>query len=304
LLGRGDAPGGARAERGAARGGGLSERRPASFIGRLASSSLRIQDPRVSEAHALVTLRGRELMLLALRGGVQVNGVAEDAAVLEAGQTLSFAPGVEVTVVEVALPTQVLVLLADGADPLEPCAAVHALLPGRHWVPTWRPEALVHVWPTDAAWMIQVHGRAERLVAGRSWEVGGITLRAAWVPLEQLASERTALATSTEPVEVVGRSDTAEIRRPGREPVTLGGVPARLLTEFGLLGRPTAWDTVATELWPDAPEHRRRHSFDRALQRLRRDLREHGLREDLVRAAGRGCYELHVGAGGRFVDEA
>jgi hypothetical protein len=278
--------------------------RPGSFIGRLASSSLRIQDPRVSEAHALVTLRGRELMLLALRGGLQVNGVVEDAVVLESGQQLSFAPGVEAQVLEVALPTQVLVLLADGADPLEPCAAVHALLPSRHWVPTWRPEALVHVWPTDAEWMIQVQGRAERVVAGASWVVGGITLRAAWVPLEQLASERTALAGTSEPVEVVGRSDTAELRRLGREPVTLSGLPARLVTELGLLGRPTAWEAVAAELWPDASEHRRRHSFDRALQRLRRDLREHGLREDLVRAAGRGCYELHLGPGGRFVDDA
>lgn len=278
--------------------------RPGSLIGRLSTCTLRIQDVRVSEAHALVTLRGRDLTLLALRGALQVDGIAEDAVLLAKGQRVELAPDVAFEVEEVVLPTRVMVLLVDGVDLLEPCAAVHALLPSHQWVPAWRPDALAHVWSADGDWMIQVDGRVERATPGASWVLDGATLSAAVVDLERLATEVTHLAGQVEAMEVIGRTDTAELRRAGREPVTLDGLLARLVTELGLLGTPTPWDVVAREIWPEAPDLQRRRSFDRVLQRLRQTLREHGVREDLVRAVGRGSYELHLGGGGRFVDEA
>ncbi len=46
---------------------------PGDIIGRLWSAALHVDDARVSEAHALVSLRGRELQLLALRGRFAVD---------------------------------------------------------------------------------------------------------------------------------------------------------------------------------------------------------------------------------------
>jgi pSer/pThr/pTyr-binding forkhead associated (FHA) protein len=47
---------------------------PGDIIGRLETATLRINEPQLSEAHALVSLRGEQLVLLALRGVVSVGG--------------------------------------------------------------------------------------------------------------------------------------------------------------------------------------------------------------------------------------
>ena len=39
------------------------------------SAALHLDDPRVSEAHAMVSIRGSELKLLALRGRFQIDGL-------------------------------------------------------------------------------------------------------------------------------------------------------------------------------------------------------------------------------------
>ena len=54
--------------------GEVAKATPGSILGRLSSASVRIDDPRVSEAHALVSLRGSELKLLTLRGSIRVDG--------------------------------------------------------------------------------------------------------------------------------------------------------------------------------------------------------------------------------------
>ena len=45
-------------------------------IGRLESAALHLSDPRISEAHAMVSLRGGALKLVALRGRLVVDGAA------------------------------------------------------------------------------------------------------------------------------------------------------------------------------------------------------------------------------------
>lgn len=299
--------------------------RPGSLIGRMSTCALRIQDVHISEAHALLTLRGRELTLLALRGHLRVDGVIEDAVALSADLTLELAPGVWVTAEQVVVPARVLVLDVEGGETLEPCAAMHALLPDLRWSPAWRSDAVAHVWSTDADWVLQRGHEVDRIVAGGTWQVGTARLRARLVDVEMLASPRTRRDDEVEPFEVVGRTETAIIRRVKHDPIHVGGLPARLVTELGLFGQPTAWELVAGELWPETVENRPRSDsgaptpkpgvhgaappqlrsrFDRVLQRLRLILREHGARDDLVRSFARGSVELHLGPGGRFIDEA
>ena len=56
---------------------------PGDLIGRLWSAALRVDNARVSEAHALVSLRGQHLKMLALRGvnAVDKKRVTEDQLV-------------------------------------------------------------------------------------------------------------------------------------------------------------------------------------------------------------------------------
>ncbi len=53
---------------------------PGDIIGRMPTATLTINDPHVSEAHALVSLRGSELKLPGLRGRSSVLEVAPGAA--------------------------------------------------------------------------------------------------------------------------------------------------------------------------------------------------------------------------------
>ena len=74
------------------------------IIGRGLTAQLRLADPGVSEAHALVTLRGRELRIMALRGRVVINDVPVSEATLRVGQRVVLSAGTALTVVAVEVP--------------------------------------------------------------------------------------------------------------------------------------------------------------------------------------------------------
>ena len=94
--------------------GELCELSSGSIIGRLRSASLVVEDPRVSEAHALVSSRGDELRLLALRGRFLVDDTPRTEVALAPGQRVRLAEGLELRVVEVALPAAVLGVVGPG----------------------------------------------------------------------------------------------------------------------------------------------------------------------------------------------
>ena len=84
------------------------------IVGRLPSAALFLEDERVSEAHALVSLRGREPKLLSLRGRLIVDGKPCTETVLEEGMVIEPAPGLELSGAGVRLPDAVLSLEAPG----------------------------------------------------------------------------------------------------------------------------------------------------------------------------------------------
>lgn len=87
---------------------------PGDLIGRLPGAALQIADPRVSEAHAMVSLRGGELVLLALRRRFTLGGEPRTQVVREPGLELDLAEGVSLHCSEVTLPEAVLALRAPG----------------------------------------------------------------------------------------------------------------------------------------------------------------------------------------------
>ena len=60
---------------------------------------------------------------------------------------------------------------------------------------------------------------------------------------------------------------------------------------------------MAQSLWGKREGNTLRMSWDRALRRLRERLREGGVRENLIRADGKGNFELFLMPGDRVVDE-
>ena len=97
--------------------GSLAELGHGDLIGRLSTAALHLDDARISEAHAMVSNRGREMKLLALRGRFMVEGKSASDVALRDGMRITLAPGLEIDVVSVTTPSSVMLVSADGVAP-------------------------------------------------------------------------------------------------------------------------------------------------------------------------------------------
>ncbi|MEN0068266.1 MAG: FHA domain-containing protein, partial [Myxococcota bacterium] len=156
-----------------AQGSGSEVRmRPGDLVGRLRSADLRIDDPRVSEAHAYVSLREGALRLLALRGGLAVDGRLLREVSLTQGQRILLAKGpppVELTVRDVVHPQVMLALRGGGFDDevlTGRCLSILGPAP-LSLVEGYRPTAHAVLWTNGEGWMIRLGDEAPRtLVTG------------------------------------------------------------------------------------------------------------------------------------------
>lgn len=290
-------------------GGGTTDVGPGEFIGRSAAAHLRIDDPRVSEAHALVSLRGGAFRLLALRGRFATDGHARSELDLSVGQHIELARGLSLEVAEVVLPGQVLALEGDLL-PRQILSGVTSLVfdPQPSLVRQFVGEAAAWLWNSgDTSWALQIAGQAQRpLLAGDTWSIQGYQFRAVAVHLDSAAVHATVgdggLAV---PVKIVAHYDTVHIYREDRPPLVLDGLHARLVSELVVFGGPVAWELLAGELWKDEPDRQKvRRRLDVAVSRLRLRLREHGVRPDLLRMSGVGQVELFLHERDQVVDAA
>jgi len=286
--------------------GALYDLAPGGLIGRLPSADLRLMDPRISEVHALITLRGRTLVLLAQRGLVSADGDRKSDVVLRPGQRIELVDGLTLTVVDVTLPERVLVVEGLGQHAVELSAPVYSLLPGGRLLPTWWKGAALHLWSDADGWWAQLSGEDEEpLSEGSVLEVGGHTLRVKGRRIAEAGSAPTrATGRLQPPLRVVARFETVHIEQPGREPAVIAGLGARILSELVEYGAPAPWEMVARAVYPHIDDaHRLRTNWDRTLRRLRAMLRRKGVRDTLVRADGKGNIELVLRAEDAVVDE-
>ena len=277
---------------------------PGDLVGRIRSAACRIADPRVSEAHALVSLRGAELRLVALRGALRVDDHAEDEVALQAGQAIELAPGVQIVVSTVQLPDRVLALSVDEAAPLELLAAVYSLVrsPEPEFVARFVATSPLRVWSTADGWQAQVEDRAPVTIrGGERWSVTGLTVSVTELAVGAIGAEATVRGGQN--LRLVVRHPIVHIHRDRRESVAIDGLPARILTELAAMGVPAEWTHVAGELWPQVQDRLQlRTLWDRTRQRLKNRLREAGVREDLVRSDGTGNVELFLRPGDTVED--
>jgi hypothetical protein len=278
---------------------------PGDLVGRLWSAAIRLDDPRLSEAHALVSLRGSALKLLALRGGLEVGGVAVTEVVLQPGVAVVLARDLVLEVLAVELPDRALALTGFGSRPVVLAASVYSVLPGPHLVPRYVPEARAHLWSTGLGWTFQRAGTvAEPLVAGTDVDLGELVVGVVEVESAQAGLPETRLRGRLHPpLRIVARYDTVQFHREGVPVAIVSGAAARLISELAAMGGLAGWEVVAGELWPGEPDRvLLRQKWDRTLQTLRTKIREHGLRPDLVRADGKGHLELVLLPGDQLED--
>ncbi len=275
-------------------GGARIYARAGAMIGRLAGADVQVDDPRVSEAHALVSLRGRDLKLLALGGAIEVDGRRAPRAALRAGQNIRLAVGLELEVLEVELPTSLLALEVGDAPALELAFPTASLIHdgALRLVRGFVLEARAHVWAEADRWRIRVgDALPEELREGDAWTVAGVELRAVRIPVEQIGAPSTVdRGRLHPPLRLVLSAENARIYVGEDEKALLSGQMARILSAVS--DEPAPWHEPASEVWPAERDPLvLRQNWDAALYRLRRRLREAGVR-DLVRTDGTGNVAL------------
>ncbi|MES2645210.1 MAG: FHA domain-containing protein [Myxococcota bacterium] len=287
--------------------GSLVELGPGDIIGRGWNASLQLDDPRVSEAHAMVSHRDGALWMLALRRRVAVNAESRTEVELEPGLTIQLADGVAVAVEYVILPDTILGLEGPGlgARPLSGVGALR-VRPRVELLSRFDDDAAVLFWSTGLGMRARAAGgEVVDVVPGQVFEVEG----RAYAVIELSGTRAAATPTRADgavdaPLRIVCRYDTVHIVRIGRPVVVLSGLLARLLSEIATVGKPVGWEGVAIALWPEVDDRSQlRRRWDVQMSRLRARLRAAGVRGDLVRPDGKGNFELVLGAEDVMLDE-
>jgi hypothetical protein len=255
--------------------------------------SARIADLRISEAHAMVSLRFGRLYLLALRRKFRHNQIILSELCLELGQQIELAAGVTVEVVDVQLPARIFALrIGDYVTPLAQVASIFAG-PPPHVVNRFEPAANAHVWSAGPDfWQVKVGDSApNQLIVDQSIALGSATFILCLVDPASCAGSATEGQVAS--LRLVSRFDSFEIFADGRSVSILSGVGARLLSELASYPGPANWQWVSATLWPTGKnESELRRRWDVTLLRLRAKLKSDGVRSNLVRSDGNGLVQL------------
>lgn len=281
---------------------------PGGIIGRLPDAALTLDDPRVSEAHAMVSLRGGALVLLALRGRLRVGREEVTRVRLQAEIQVEVVPGLALRVASVSVPDSLLVLIDAAGVEVPLLGSIHAIPanPQDAIQSTYLAGAAAHLWPAGDGWRIQI-GQEEPVpvVAGQEIEVAGRRLQVAARSTQEAGSAPTMAGPGgRSQITIVTRFETAHIHVEGGPSVVVPGIAARILTELAGYGAPVPWEMVARTIWKDADPFATRRNWDRHLALLRDRLRQAGVRDDLVRPDGRGNVELFLCPGDSVRDES
>jgi hypothetical protein len=263
------------------------------LIGRLWSAAMSLDDARVSEAHAMVSLRECELRLIALRGGLALHGRPVNEIALRPGLEIVLARGLTIAVEGVHLPKFVLGLEGPALmrQALPPVASLDAN-EGVRLHAGYAEGAAAWIWCTGASWRSKIAGQAAcTLAPGDELVIAGQPIRAIAIPLDDAGQAPTRGGGVAAPLQIVANFDTVHIHREGAAVLVLGGVQARIVSELVTLAGPAHWTVLAGLLWPGESEGIRSR-FDVTLSRLRRKLQSARVRTDLVHTDGAGQVEL------------
>lgn len=260
---------------------------PGAILGRLATSAARIDDPRLHEAHALLSHRGEKLWLIALMTRFIVDGRREREVALRPGVRVWLLDDFPVDVERVALPRQLWALEARGPR-AEAWVRLGALNLDEHYTVTPEPglatgelaHALWHLWSNGVGWTLRAPGRSPvSLTAGKVWEHDGWQLRA--VQVDAPASSTPATLVDGQiylPFDVEIEGERVTIRPEGQPAFTLTGHSAYILRALSAAGGDgwVDWTSLAEARWRSVRKWEQlANLWYKALSRLRDKLQEH-----------------------------
>lgn len=270
-------------------------------IGRSELAALCLDDPRISEAHAMVSLRGKGLKLLALRGRFRVGAEEHREITLESGLDVELAPGLFVTCVEVILPERVLAIEFGALPRLIPLGTTTFYTHPRPRIKHgYDPDGEAILWALGEHWRVQVMETGEVLAldAEHAIALGTTELRTCYVSLEEMAYSKTRTSLrEVKRIEVSG--DRVKVWRqssPGKLPVLISGVPGRICAAVIKHEHAASVQEIIDAVWPgDASlEHTLRKRFDTGLKRLRVRLEQLGFGADVLELDGAGTLILKI----------
>ena len=274
------------------------------LIGRTPVAALRLDDPQISEAHAMISLRGEQLWLLALRRRFLVDGRPSDAVALMAGQRIQLSPHVEVLVEGVSLPEAVLGLEGPGL-PGQALPGTCALVfdPHPRLAPGAPAGAAAVFWINGDRWRARVGGgQPVDLASGSSLLVDGRLWKVVSIGLDSAGHSHTR-AGADGPLRLVASFDTVQVHRSDGEVVVLAGQMARVVSELVTVGQPLDWVELAQPHWPHIEDRALlRRRWDGLLGRLRDRLRASQVRTDLISSTRIGLVELVLHEGDEVED--
>lgn len=275
------------------------------LVGRLETAALHLDDPRVSEAHAMVSLRGAVMKLIALRGRIAVDGHALRDVELTPGLVVQLAAELALVVERVVLPDEV-VGIAVGGGAVRVVSSVCSVV-GDALKVGYVPDAAAWVWPSGGTLALRwPNGDDAVLTVGSDVAVGDAVLCVRAIDMgrgRSFATTDHGRAPEVSPIEVVARYTSVHVRRAHLPTVVIAGLAARVVSELVAAGVPMPWAALAHELWPEVPDEDLRARWDVTMSRLRKKLVAAGLRPDLVRSDGHGNLELCLGPGDVARDE-
>lgn len=285
--------------------GGVRDLGPGDLIGRAWSATLQINDPWISEAHALVSLRDGLLKLMGLRGRFSVDKAAVSELVLAAGQSIRLSANTVLEVLEVHVPPALLAIQHPllGSLPITGPMSLRTE-PRLELVPGLVLDSPMVIWSDGELWLARVVGGDLELEPGLDIDVAGQRFTVVSTPTAEAG-----IATNLDgsrvdaPLVLVARYDTVHIHREGTT-LVLDGLAARIVSDLAVAGVPMSWQLMARDLWRSESDLGvLRRNWDSALSRLRRKLREGGIRVDLVRSDHLGNFELLLKRQDRVEDQ-
>ena len=276
---------------------------PGDIVGRIPCAKLSLDDPRISEAHAYVSLRGASLELLALRGRLSVGGKPRTRTELAVGLRILLAGFFALEVVALELPERSLAIVRDDDGALDDATPAHgtvsvfdrdadAVLHGFH------AEADAFLWTGPSGVVLRTVSppRDRPLAPGDTFRVGRGRYRLASLPTADFESVPTTdHGVYDTALHLRLYYDVVQISADGTRMAVLTGLAANVLCELAEIGQPVAWTELARQTWPEADEAVARSRWDQLMARIRVKRREAGLRSDLIRPTGGGLVQLVLG---------